>query len=53
SPLVEKRLYDVVRPNNAKLIERYIEIMGRVTALVIGIISVEMIMQGIKPGCCI
>jgi small neutral amino acid transporter SnatA (MarC family) len=46
--LLLKRLHDVVRPHNAKLIERYIEIMGRVTALVIGTISVEMIMQGLK-----
>jgi small neutral amino acid transporter SnatA (MarC family) len=46
--LLLKRIHDVVRPRNAKLIERYIEIMGRVTALVIGTISVEMIMQGLK-----
>jgi len=43
-----KGLHDFVRPRNEKLIERYIEIMGRVTALVVGTFSVEMIMQGLK-----
>lgn len=46
--LLLKRLHDVVRPRNAKLIERYLEVMGRVTALVIGTIAVEMIMQGLQ-----
>jgi len=42
-----KDLYDYVLPRNARLIERYIEVMGRVTALVVGTFSIEMIMQGI------
>jgi len=42
-----KALHDHVRPRNEKLIERYIEIMGRVTALVVGTYSIEMIMQGL------
>ena len=42
-----KRLHDFVRPRNEKLIERYIEVMGRVTALVVGTFSIEMIMQGL------
>lgn len=46
--LLLKRIHDVVRPRNAKLVERYLEIMGRVTALVIGTIAVEMIMQGLQ-----
>ncbi|MCB0280934.1 MAG: MarC family protein [Calditrichae bacterium] len=46
--LLLKSLHDYVKPRNEKLIQRYIEIMGRVTALVIGAFSVEMIMQGIK-----
>ncbi|MDD2366201.1 MAG: MarC family protein [Desulfuromonadaceae bacterium] len=43
-----KHLHDAARPRNAKLIERYLEIMGRVTALVIGTYSIEMIMQGLR-----
>ena len=43
-----KALHDYVKPRNEKLIQRYIEIMGRVTALVIGAFSIEMIMQGLK-----
>lgn len=43
-----KLLHDHVRPRNEKLIERYVEVMGRITALVIGTYSIEMIMQGLK-----
>ncbi len=42
-----KGLHDYVRPRNEGLIERYIEIMGRITALVVGTFSIEMIMQGL------
>lgn len=45
--LLLKDLYDFVLPRNARLVERYIEVMGRVTALVVGTFSIEMIMQGI------
>ena len=38
----------VSKPRNERLIERYVEIMGRITALIIGIFAVEMIMQGLK-----
>ena len=31
-----------------KLIERYTEIAGRITSIVIGTFAVEMIMQGLK-----
>jgi small neutral amino acid transporter SnatA (MarC family) len=48
SLLLLKCLHDVVRPRNARLIERYLEIMGRVTALVIGTFSIEMIMRGLQ-----
>lgn len=48
SLLLLKRLHDLVRPRNARLIERYLEIMGRVTALVIGTFSIEMIMRGLQ-----
>lgn len=42
-----KRLHDYVRPRNEPLVQRYIEITGRITALFIGTVSVEMIMRGI------
>lgn len=43
-----KVTHDTVKPRNEKLIERYVEISGRITALVVGTYSVEMIMQGLK-----
>ncbi len=43
-----KALHDVVRPKREPLIQRYIEIAGRITALFVGTISVEMIMQGVR-----
>jgi multiple antibiotic resistance protein len=48
-----KQIHDYVRPRNEVIVERYIEIMGRITALVIGTFAIEMIMLGIKgwfPG---
>jgi small neutral amino acid transporter SnatA (MarC family) len=41
-----KILHDWVKPRNEILVQRYIEIAGRVTALIVGIYSIEMIMQG-------
>ena len=46
--LLLKALHDYVRPRREPLIQRYIEIAGRITALVVGTISVEMIMQGLR-----
>lgn len=46
--LLLKALHDYVRPRREPLIQRYIEIAGRITALVVGTISVEMIMQGVR-----
>lgn len=43
-----KALHDVVREKNERLIQRYVEIAGRMMALFIGTISVEMIMQGMQ-----
>jgi len=45
--LLLKWFHDFVKPRNEKLIERYVEVMGRVTALVVGTYSIEMIMQGL------
>lgn len=46
--LALKRLHDYVRPRHAPLIERYIEIAGRITALYVGTVAVEMILQGTR-----
>lgn len=43
-----KTIHDYVRTKNEGLIQRYIEIAGRVTALLVGTISVDMIMQGLQ-----
>lgn len=43
-----KMLHDYVRPRKEALIERYIEIAGRITALYIGTVSIEMIMIGVR-----
>ncbi len=46
--LLLKLLHDIARTRHERLIERYIEIAGRITALYVGTVSVEMIMQGIR-----
>jgi len=43
-----KCLHDYVRSRNERLIERYVEIVGRISALVVGTIAVEMILQGLE-----
>ena len=43
-----KYLHDYVRERNERLVGRYIEIAGRVTALVVGTFAIEMIMRGIE-----
>lgn len=43
-----KKTHDFVSTRYEALIERYIEIMGRITALVVGTIAIEMIMSGLK-----
>lgn len=45
--VILKQVHDFVRPRNEALLERYIEIAGRVTALIIGTFAIEMIMTGI------
>ncbi len=46
--LALKSVHDLVRPRNEPVIRKYIEIAGRITALYVGTIAVEMIMQGIR-----
>jgi multiple antibiotic resistance protein len=43
-----KSLYDFVQPRRENLIQRYIEIAGRIQALYIGTISIQMIMLGFQ-----
>ncbi len=43
-----KYLYDYVRERNEQLVSRYIEVAGRVTALIIGTFAIEMLMRGIE-----
>lgn len=41
-----KKVHDIVRTRNEPLIERYVEVAGRIVALVVGTYAIEMIMQG-------
>ena len=41
-----KALHDYVRPRHEALVERYVEVAGRLAALIIGTFAVEMIMTG-------
>lgn len=43
-----KVAHDFVLPRRERLVEKYIEVAGRITALFVGTISVEMIMQGVR-----
>ena len=43
-----KSLHDIVRPRREALIQRYIEIAGRITALFVGTVAIDMIMQGFR-----
>lgn len=42
-----KAIHDYVRPRHERLIESYVEIAGRITALFTGTFPIEMIMQGL------
>ncbi len=46
--LVLKEIHDYVRKKREYLVQRYIEVAGRVTALYVGTIAVEMIMRGLQ-----
>ena len=43
-----KMIFEKFNKKNEKLMEHYIDITGRISSLVIGTFSIEMIMQGIK-----
>lgn len=46
--LVIKWLHGFVRQRNASLVSRYIDIVGRASALLIGTIAIDMILNGIE-----
>lgn len=46
--IVLKYIHDYVRERNDELVQRYIDIAGRVTALVVGTFAIEMIMRGLS-----
>jgi len=46
--VVLKAGHDFMRPRNARLVQRYMEVAGRITALYVGTVSVDMIMQGVR-----
>ncbi|QIA09814.1 MarC family protein [Draconibacterium halophilum] len=43
-----KYLHDVIRQKREELIERYFDLAGRITALFVGSVAIEMIMAGVK-----
>ncbi len=47
-----KKLHDRVLPRNEKIVRRYVQVAGRIMAIYVGTISVQMIMQGIKSWAC-
>ena len=46
--LAIKWLHGVVKERNAVLVERYVDIIGRASALLIGTIAVDMVITGIE-----
>lgn len=48
SVLALKYLHDFVRARNEKMVERYIDVVGRISALIIGTFSINMILSGLE-----
>lgn len=46
--IILKKIHDIVLPRNARIIENYIDVMGRVTSIYLGTVSIQMIMNGLK-----
>lgn len=46
--MIFKVVFDYVKQRNEQMVERYAEIVGRVAAIIIGTIAVEMILKGIE-----
>jgi small neutral amino acid transporter SnatA (MarC family) len=45
--LIIKYVHDFVRQRHEPLVERYVDVVGRISALIIGTIAVDMILRGI------
>ncbi|MFP4546594.1 MAG: MarC family protein [Fidelibacterota bacterium] len=43
-----KIIHDIVLPKNARVIDRYVSVMGKVTSLYLGTVAIQMLMNGIK-----
>lgn len=46
--MLTKLLFDYVKTRNEAIVQRYLEISGRVAALLVGTIAVDMIMRGVE-----
>ncbi len=46
--VILKFMHDKVHSTKASLVERYIEIAGRITALYVGTVAIDMVMQGLR-----
>lgn len=46
--VILKLIHDKVRKKNEALVQRYFDIAGRITALFVGSVAIEMIMSGLK-----
>jgi multiple antibiotic resistance protein len=42
-----KLAHDFLKERNARVVDRYIEIVGRISALLIGTFAIEMIFEGV------
>ena len=42
-----KRGHDALKAHHARLVDRYIEVVGRISALLIGTFAVQMIFEGL------
>jgi multiple antibiotic resistance protein len=42
-----KLAHDFLKERNARLIDRYVEVVGRISALIIGTFAIEMIFEGV------
>ena len=50
SLLIFKLIHDLIRDRNQRLLERYFDISGRISALWIGTFAIQMILSGIKDS---
>jgi small neutral amino acid transporter SnatA (MarC family) len=46
--MIAKVIHDHLKARASKLVTRYIDIVGRVTALIIGTLAVEMLLDGLS-----